>query len=131
HLLHRSPAMKSASQYALNRRRFLQAGSAAGASLILAGTQASGRVLGANDRLRIAVIGVNGRGQAHIDGYSGLDNVEIACLVDPDQRVLAQSLKKVHERAGGNSTCAGATDSRKVLDRKSTRLNASDVNSAY
>lgn len=110
--------MKSASRYALNRRRFLQAGSAAGASLILAGTQASGRVLGANERLRIAVIGLNGRGQAHIDGYSSLDNVEIACLVDPDQRVLEQSLKKLNERAGGNGKCTGESDIRKVLEDK-------------
>ena len=111
--------MKSISRHALNRRTSLQAGSAASASLILAGTQASGRVLGANDRLRIAVIGVNGRGQAHIDGYSGLDNVEVACLVDPDQRVLDNSLKKFHERAGGNSKCTGETDIRKVLEDKS------------
>jgi hypothetical protein len=33
--------------------------------------EASGRVLGANDRVRIAVAGINGRGQTHITGFGG------------------------------------------------------------
>lgn len=102
----------------LTRRRFLQGTSAAGASLILGGTQASGRVLGANDRLRVAVIGVNGRGQAHISGYSGLKNVEVACLVDPDRQTLDRALKRINE-SNGTGKCTGETDLRKVLEDKS------------
>ncbi|MCP4452443.1 MAG: gfo/Idh/MocA family oxidoreductase, partial [Planctomycetes bacterium] len=45
-------------------------------------------MLGANDRLRIAVAGLNGRGRGHIDGWLGQDNVEIAYLIDPDRDVL-------------------------------------------
>jgi hypothetical protein len=52
----------------------------------IAGTSASGRVLRANDRVRIAIAGINGRGQAHITGFGGMKDVEIAYLVDPDSR---------------------------------------------
>jgi predicted dehydrogenase len=104
--------------HALSRRRFLQTTSAAGASLILAGTQASGRVIGANDRLRIAVVGVNGRGHSHIDGFGKVDNVEIACLVDPDQRTLDRALKKVNGAENSIGKCVGETDIRKVLEDK-------------
>jgi len=109
--------MKSTRLPALNRRHFLQGTTAVGAGLLITGTQASGQVAGANDRLRVAVIGVNGRGQAHISGYQSQDNVEIAYLVDPDSRTLAASLKKVQASPGGQS-CVGVADIRKVLDDK-------------
>ena len=58
------------------RRTFLKSTTAAGASLLLTGTRASGKILGANDRLRIAVAGLNGRGQSHLSGWMEQDNVE-------------------------------------------------------
>ena len=54
-----------------NRRDFLKraaAGGFAAATFAIGGTKASGQVLGANDRIRIAVAGINGRGMAHIRG---------------------------------------------------------------
>ena len=54
----------------VSRRKFLKNASAVGASLLLTGTRASGKILGANDRLRIAVAGLNGRGQSHGDRWS-------------------------------------------------------------
>lgn len=102
----------------LSRRRFLYGSSAAGASLILAGTRASGRVLGANDRLRIAVVGVNGRGQSHIRGYQSQENVELAYLVDPDTRVLDRVINQVRKHPG-DEACQGVGDIRKVLEDQS------------
>src|SRR3974377_492477 len=55
-------------------------------------------IAGANDRLRVAVLGVNGRGQDHIDGFMKLDNVDIATLCDPDANVLAGRAKQFEER---------------------------------
>jgi predicted dehydrogenase len=46
---------------------------------------------GANDRIRIAVLGVNGRGKTHIEEIMGLSqkaNVEVAVLCDPDLNLL-------------------------------------------
>jgi len=48
------------------RRRFLKSTAAASAAFPLftiAGTKASGRILGANDTVRIGVAGINGRGK--------------------------------------------------------------------
>ena len=69
----------------LSRRKFLKTSTAVGGSLLLTGSRASGKILGANDRLRIAVAGLNGRGQSHLSGWLDQDNVEIAYLIDPDQ----------------------------------------------
>ena len=103
-----------------SRRSFLGRSAAAG-SLLCLGTRATAGVKGANDRVRIAVIGVNGRGQAHIDGFLGCDNVEIACLVDPHAGVLAKSMaglekKLAAKRPGEAFKTQGMADFRKVLD---------------
>jgi len=100
----------------LSRRHFLQASAATGGAMMLA-KHASGRVLGANERLRVAVIGVNGRGQAHISGYQSQENVELAYLVDPDSRTLGRVLDKV-KASPGNEKCVAVADLRKVLDDK-------------
>ncbi len=52
-----------------SRRGFLKTSTSAGASLLLMGTRASGMIRGANDRLRVAIAGLNGRGQGHISGW--------------------------------------------------------------
>ena len=82
----------------LTRRNFLQSTAAAGAGLILTGTKASGNIKGANDRVRIAVAGLNGRGSSHISGWLGQSNVELAYLIDPDANVLARQMKAVQAR---------------------------------
>ncbi|RCS54814.1 gfo/Idh/MocA family oxidoreductase [Bremerella cremea] len=101
-----------------NRRTFLQT-TAAGTGLILAGTSASGAVLGANDRVRIAVAGLNGRGKSHINGWLEQDNVEIAYVIDPDEKVLANTQKALQEKVNGKYTIKGVRDVREALDDKS------------
>ena len=99
----------------LNRRRFIQASSAAGA-LLITGTKASGKVNGANDRVRIAVAGLNGRGKSHIGGWLGQDNVEIAYLVDPDDNVLGKRMKDLESKCEGPLATKGVNDIREALD---------------
>jgi predicted dehydrogenase len=89
---------------------------AAGASLLILGTKASGKVLGASERIRIAVAGVNGRGQSHIQGWMGEENVEIAYLIDPDQNVLSKSMKSLEGRTQGKFNTRGVADVRQALD---------------
>lgn len=102
-----------------SRRQFLKSSSAIGASVLLSGTRASGNILGANDRVRIAVAGLNGRGQSHIGGWLGEDNVEIAYLADPDQKVLDRAVAGVSKRTEGKYAPVGVPDIRRALDDKS------------
>ena len=56
----------------LNRRQFLNHSMVAagiGAGFAIGGTKSSGRVLGANDIIRIGVAGLNGRGGAHVGAF--------------------------------------------------------------
>ena len=102
-----------------NRRDFLKRTVAGGAlaPFVLSGTRASGRVLGANDRVRIAVAGIHGRGQTHITGFGGMKDVEIAYLVDPDSRLFASRSELVKRTAGNTPVCV--QDIRRALDDKS------------
>ena len=100
------------------RRKFLQNSLAAGTAFAVYGCQSTPRIIGANNRLRIAVAGVNGRGGSHIKGWMEQDNVEVAYLIDPDENVLAQKLKYVNDKAGGKYTCRGVADVRQALEDK-------------
>ena len=99
-----------------SRRGFLQTSAAAGSSMLLLGTRASGNILGANDRLRIAVAGLNGRGQSHLSGWMEQPNVEIAYLIDPDKKVLSSAMKGVEAKLGENFKAKGIADLREALD---------------
>lgn len=55
---------------------------------------------GANDRLRVAVIGVNGRGKDHISGLMKQDNVEVATLCDVDNVVLGERAAEFEKKYG-------------------------------
>jgi predicted dehydrogenase len=103
-----------------NRRQFLQRAAAAGvgaAAFSISGTKAAGRVPGANGRVRVAVAGVNNRGQEHLAAYAKLkDKVEIAYLVDPDGRLFEQKSKWVKDNTGDSPKCE--KDLRKVLEDK-------------
>jgi predicted dehydrogenase len=84
----------------LTRRRFLQTGLAAAATVTIAGTKSSGKVLGANDTIRLAVAGLNGRGGEHVNAFLKIPNVEIAYLIDPDTRTYGKRLKQIDGKGG-------------------------------
>jgi predicted dehydrogenase len=73
-------------------------------------------VLGANDRVRVAIVGLRGRGESHIRGYGALPNVEIAALCDIDDSVMAKRLAEAEKLGCHPKTY---TDIRKLLDDKS------------
>jgi predicted dehydrogenase len=54
---------------------------------------------GANDRLRVAVLGLR-RGRAHIRGYNDLENVEVAVLCDIDESRMREQSKELFEDQG-------------------------------
>jgi len=96
---------------ALNRRDFLRATGAGLATLAL-----RGKVLGANDRVRLAVCGLRGRGKDHIAGFSHLPNVEIAALCDVDETILNQRAGEMEKR--GLPRPRSYVDVRKLLEDK-------------
>jgi predicted dehydrogenase len=103
----------------ITRRRFLKSSLAAGSAMLVCGPRIHDtRAAGANDRLRIAVAGVNGRGQSHINGWLEQQNVEVAYLIDPDRRMLAAKLDALNRKLQGKSTCRGVTDVREALEDK-------------
>jgi len=58
---------------------------------------------GANDRIRVAVLGVNGRGKTHIEEIMGLADkakVEVAVLCDPDMDLLQVRAKEFETKYG-------------------------------
>lgn len=108
-----------------SRRQFLKHSLAAGSAIVAGGLGASthvfgaqSRVIGANNRLRIAVAGLNGRGKAHISGWLEQNNVEIAYLIDPDKDVLGKSMDSLKKKISGKYDCKGVADVREALDDK-------------
>lgn len=69
-----------------NRRTFVKSAAGAMAAGQLIGTASSWAQ--ASDRIRIAVLGLNGRGQDHIKAHQEAENVEVVALCDPDRNVL-------------------------------------------
>jgi len=79
----------------MERRKFIEMSTK---STVAMGTMPmifpNSRWKGANDRVNIAVIGIRGMGQAHIQEYQGLQNVEVAALCDVDENLFAERVKK-------------------------------------
>jgi N-acetyltransferase/Oxidoreductase family, NAD-binding Rossmann fold len=71
------------------------------------------RIFGANDRVRVAVCGLHGRGKDHLAGFGRVPNVEIAALCDVDENVL----NKARGEVSGNAQTF--VDVRKLLEDKS------------
>src|SRR5665647_3715268 len=74
-------------------------------------------VMGANDRINIAVVGINGRGVSHINAWTSLEkshNVKLKTLCDTDERLFPSRSKMVTDKTGEKPLTEW--DLRKVLD---------------
>jgi predicted dehydrogenase len=94
------------------RRNFLKSTIAASAALSL---PARLRAQGANDDIRIAIIGFNGRGQDHISNYLKIKGVRIVALCDVDSSVLAKGKAQMEKKG---ITVETYQDLRKLLASK-------------
>jgi predicted dehydrogenase len=100
-----------------SRRSFLKSSlSVAAGSLLITGTKATGDFRGANEAIRIAVAGINGRGNSHIGEYEKMKDVRIAYLVDPDSRLFPARVKQIENNS--KTTPKTQADIRKVLEDK-------------
>ncbi|MHB8865851.1 MAG: Gfo/Idh/MocA family protein [Pirellulaceae bacterium] len=103
----------------LTRRDFLRVTAAASTVFPLftvAGTRASGKVLGANETVRVGVVGIGGRGRGHLDEFLGMDNVEVAYLIDPDSRPFGGLSKRCLDKSKVEPKCV--PDIRTALEDK-------------
>ena len=69
-----------------------------------------------NDTVRVACVGVHGRGRDHIKAYSQMTGVEIAALCDVDESVLDARVGDLQK--AGKPRPATYTDFRKLLEDK-------------
>ncbi len=99
-----------------NRRSFLKNAGIAGSATIALPMLGAGPVLGANDRISIAVVGIGGRGGSHIDAFARMQGVQVTWLVDPDKKFFPGRAKQVTDRGGNVPKCV--QDLREALDDK-------------
>ncbi|MCC7494568.1 MAG: Gfo/Idh/MocA family oxidoreductase [Fimbriimonadaceae bacterium] len=97
---------------AVTRRTFLT-GAAAG---VVAATLPPGRVLGANDDVRIAVLGCGGRGGGMMKDIAKVAGVRVVALCDADRGVVARRADELAKATGGEKPLT-AIDYRQLLDR--------------
>jgi predicted dehydrogenase len=105
---------------AINRRDFLKQTSILGTGIAVMGGATPLRAAGANDKLRVGVMGCNGRGMAHINGFLSIPNVEIAYVCDVDNRAIAKGIAAVAKKQ--DRTPQGVSDFRRVLDDKNVDI---------
>src|SRR5680860_1083011 len=103
------------------RREFIQKSILGTAGITIAGMGLSAKsyasIMGANDRVNMAVIGINGMGQNHIRGYSSLKNARVAALCDVDSNLFDERIKK-HFTDKGLTKPKIYTDLRKLYEDK-------------
>src|ERR1700680_5057448 len=104
--------------FRVSRREFLD-GLAVGAAGLAVGTTAKsyGQILGSNDRLNFAVIGLNGRGYAHLPALKPNRNTaRILHVCDVDNNILKKFADAVQRETGESP--ATDKDFRAILERK-------------
>ncbi len=99
----------------LNRRDFVKTSASAAAAGTL-GFNVTNYAGSPNGTVRLAVIGLKGRGMNHTQGFSALPNVEIAALCDIDDSLFERHIKQL-ERTGKPKP-AIFKDIRKLLEDK-------------
>jgi predicted dehydrogenase len=80
------------------RRSFIRETLISAATITIAGTKSSGRVLGANDAIRLGIAGLNGRGRDHLTEFAKLKGVQITYLIDPDRRVFGKGIREKDDK---------------------------------
>ena len=74
-------------------------------------------IIGANDRINVAVIGIRGQGGVHINSYCAMKderNVRLKTLCDVDEQFFAERTKTVLDKTGFKPLTEW--DMRKVFD---------------
>lgn len=102
----------------ISRRDFVKQAGFATAGLMVGGLGISnksyGQIIGANDKVRVAVLGLNGRGKSHVESYMNVPNCEVATLCDVDLNVARKAQANFEKTY--KTKVAIEQDMRKVLE---------------
>lgn len=99
----------------MTRRQFMRATATAAAAIAIP-RLAGARVLGANDEIRMAVIGCGNRGGSHVAEFGRQKGVRIAAVCDPDRTRSAAFAKMIQQKHGYKPD--EVVDVRTLMDRK-------------
>src|SRR5688572_31084906 len=83
-----------------------------------AAPQVGTRIIGANDRVVVASIGIRGQGNALKRGFARLSNVEIKTLCDPDANLAPERINDPRLKDVPTFKPGFVQDLRRVLDDK-------------
>jgi len=101
----------------MNRRNFVQSSAS---TVALAAF--SKKLVAANDKVTLAMVGVRGQGANLTRNFARLEDVNIAYLCDVDQNVFGKAAKTVEEQKGKRPQLIG--DLRRALEDKSVIASA-------
>lgn len=93
----------------ISRRGFLTRSLATGAALGFPSLHAAG----ANEGIRVAIVGIGNKGTQHIGLFNGLKDVKVVAICDPDRKALDECARKNFD-----GKVATHVDLREVFDRK-------------
>ena len=108
------------------RRRFLEdsllvaaAAAAASCRSSRSSSQAGsgGKAVAPSDRLRVAIVGVNGRGQSHVRAFAGRRDTQVVAICDVDPEAAELACGMVQFRTGKTPAVVG--DLRRLLEDRS------------
>src|SRR5450759_3474081 len=105
------------------RRDFIRKSALGAAGITIGGIGFSAKsyasIIGANERINIAVVGIRSQGTAHINSYCSMKNIKnvwLTTLCDTDEQFFAERAKTVQEKTGIKPVTEW--DMRKVFDNK-------------
>ena len=103
----------------ITRRRFLEdsmlaAAAVAAGPLAVAGPAQEKKAGGANNRIRVAILGCRIRGKQHAQELANLDDCEVAYVCDPDRDLVAELAAAVAKQQG--IAPKTAQDMRRIFD---------------
>jgi predicted dehydrogenase len=102
------------------RRDFIKQSVIGAAGITIGGIGLSAKsyslVLGSNERVNVAVIGIRNRGKNHYRALAKVPNANVVAICDIDQRLIPEAVAEI-EKLTGNKP-AVETEYRKILEKK-------------
>ncbi|MFC1538099.1 Gfo/Idh/MocA family protein [Candidatus Latescibacterota bacterium] len=100
----------------ITRRNFLAKSTKTAAGIAAASAVVSNSVLGANDRINVAVIGLRSRGREHCREFMKVPNVRIKTICDADENFFQERAAQIQELQGKSPDTE--YDLRRIFDDK-------------